>query len=436
MKLFFKVFFLFFFVFSLCGQDGFVFEKNNKKASVSFKLINNLIIVPIKVNGLEMNFLLDTGVEETILFSLEDKKEIELKNATKMMLAGFGILEAVEGIKSTNNTLTFAGLKAEHQTIIVVLDENFNFSSHLGIPVNGIIGSHFFKQNLIEINYAAQKVFIHDKKKFKESKLKNFQKIAITLEKNKPYMKGEVILNNIFFPVKLLIDTGNSDAIWLFESIIQIPIKNFDDYLGTGFGGEILGKRAKISGFLMSNFVFSNPIASFPDLSSLKNLKLVDNRAGSVGGEIFKRFNVFFDYAHEFIYLKKNKYFDKPFNYNKSGIEIQHSGLQLVTKEDVDYALQISGIKIDFGDKKVDLKYKFELKPNFEITYVRKESPAALSGLKSGDILLSINDELIYKYKLQEINELLKSEDNKNIKIEVNRDNRILKFQFQLINVL
>lgn len=436
MKLFFNVFFILLGVFSIHGQDSFVFKNSHKKAGASFRLVNNLIIIPIKINGLEMNFLLDTGVEETILFSLEDKKQIELKNAERIMLSGIGIEAAIAGLKSTENTITFAGINTNHQTIIVVLDENFNFSSNLGVPVNGIIGNHFFKNNLVEVNYNAQKVVIHNKKKFKQAWLKNFTKLKINLENGKPFLDAKIVLNNENYKTKLLVDTGNSDAIWLFENKIKVPNKNFDDYLGRGFGGEILGKRAKIDLFKIDSFEFDNPIVSFPDSIALKNLKMAEDRAGSIGGEICKRFNLFFDYENELLYLQKNQNFDKPFNYNKSGIEIQHAGLQMISKDDVDTALKVSGIKIDFGNNPVDLKYKFELKPNFEITYIRKDSPAEIAGLKSGDIILSINDNLIYKYSLQEINELLKSDDDKNIKMEVNRNNHIYKFKFQLKNVL
>ncbi|MDG4652641.1 hypothetical protein [Chryseobacterium arthrosphaerae] len=44
---------------------------NTKKAVIPFKFINNLIFIPININGAELTFLLDTGVSETILFSLE-----------------------------------------------------------------------------------------------------------------------------------------------------------------------------------------------------------------------------------------------------------------------------------------------------------------------------------------------------------------------------
>lgn len=68
------LFLLIVYVLPLFGQDAFEFADGNKKVSIPFKLINNLIFIPIKVNGIELNFLLDSGVEETILFSLEDKK--------------------------------------------------------------------------------------------------------------------------------------------------------------------------------------------------------------------------------------------------------------------------------------------------------------------------------------------------------------------------
>jgi predicted aspartyl protease len=37
------------------------------KSSFLFNSSTNLIFIPINVNGVELNFLLDTGVEETIL---------------------------------------------------------------------------------------------------------------------------------------------------------------------------------------------------------------------------------------------------------------------------------------------------------------------------------------------------------------------------------
>ena len=41
-----------------------------------------------------------------------------------------------------------------------------------------------------------------------------------------------------------------------------------------------------------------------------------------------------------------------------------------------------------------------------------------------------------YKYSLQEINEILKSEDGKWLNFEIERNSQILKFKFQLKSIL
>jgi hypothetical protein len=74
------------------SQNGFRIESNKKRVVIPFKFINNLIIIPIDVNGTMMNFLLDTGVEETILFSLEENEEVVFSNIDKVMFRGIGTI--------------------------------------------------------------------------------------------------------------------------------------------------------------------------------------------------------------------------------------------------------------------------------------------------------------------------------------------------------
>jgi len=83
-----------------------------------------------------------------------------------------------------------------------------------------------------------------------------------------------------------------------------------------------------------------------------------------------------------------------------------------------------------------DFKYRFQLKPIYEIANIRKKSPAADSGLKVGDIILKVNKTPVYAYSLQKLNDMFKSEEDKWIYLEVERNNQILKFAFQLQDVL
>ncbi|RTY91852.1 PDZ domain-containing protein [Flavobacterium sp. GT3R68] len=425
----------------LFAQDGFQFQSNKNKVVIPFQLINNLIFIPIKVNGVELNFLLDTGVDETILFSLEDKDEVRFFNVEKIKLKGLGDEDAIEGLKSSHNKLELPHmLDADHE-LFIVLDQDFNFSSHVGIPVNGIIGYHFFKNNLVEIDYDRKKVFVYKENKKVSKRIKNkYTSYPISIENNKPYLFASVDIIKKTVPVKLLLDSGNSDAIWLFENRankIGVPAKNFNDFLGRGFNGDIYGKRARVANFAIDQFRFENPIVAFPNTSSLGNVVFVKDRAGSIGGEIFKRFSVIFDYKNSSLYLKRGRNFDAPFNYNMSGVEIQHQGLQWV-QETVQLQTAPKGIEFDSSGERIknDFKYKFSLKPIYSISNVRKDSPADLSGLKKGDVVISINKSPSYKYSLEQITALLKSEDGKTIEMEVERNNVLMKFKFQLKSML
>ena len=427
----------------MLGQEGFLFEKGVNKVVIPFKFINNLIFIPIKVNGVELNFLLDSGVEETILFSMEEKKEISFSNIEKIRLRGLGSEESIEGLKSNYNTLEIKDAKSTNHILYIVLDQSFNLSSHVGIPVNGIIGYHFLKNNLVEINYERKRVTVYrDMPKSRKRIEKKYNKIAISIENLKPYIEGSVDINSVEIPVKLLIDIGNSDAIWLFENAekkIKVPAKNFEDYLGKGFSGDVIGKRAVITKFSLSKFEFYNPIIAFPDSTSIRNVTFVPNRSGSVGSEILRRFSIVFDYPNQNIFLKKNGAFYAAFNYNKSGIEIQQNGLQWVQET---VAIQTVPL-IKFGDadskentSQNNFKIKFELKPIYTISNIRKNSMAANSGLKNGDVIVKINRVAAFEYSLEKINSLLKSEDEKWITFEVEREGQVLEFKVQLLDVL
>ena len=45
------------------AQNGLHFQsKSLAKQSISFKLINSLIVIPVEVNGETLSFILDTGM--------------------------------------------------------------------------------------------------------------------------------------------------------------------------------------------------------------------------------------------------------------------------------------------------------------------------------------------------------------------------------------
>jgi hypothetical protein len=416
------------------AQNSFEIKDANKVV-IPFKLINNLIFIPINVNGAELTFLLDTGVAETTIFSLENK-ELRLSPLEKMRFSGLGGSASIEGFKSDHNLGKIGkNFTNDSFTLFIILDQDFNISSHVGIPVNGIIGYHFFKNHPVMIDYASKKITVYKDDELFRKKIKKFTELPISIERNKPYIFADVEMTNERKNSKLLIDLGNSDAIWLFPTLIKNFVynrPNIDDFLGRGFNGDIYGKRSRIHNFYLGDFKFEKPLTAMPDEFSIQHVSLVGERKGSIGGDILRRFTAAFDYSNQKIYLKKNGNYNDPFHFNMSGLDFQQDGMQwekdMVNLESKKKDNTGTGVEVINNS----LQYKFVLKPLFSIAGVRKDSPAEKAGLKKGDQLISINGRKTADMTLQKIMEMMKSEEGKIINMLIVRKNQELTLSFTL----
>ncbi len=426
-------------VFWCQAQEGFVINSKKNKIKIPFQQINNLIFIPVTVNDIPLLFLLDSGVVETVLFSLEETEQIELYNVETISLKGLGSEEAINAYKSKGNKLIIADEIADLQhEILIVLEEDINFSNMVGFPVNGIIGYHFFKDNIIEIDYENKVLYVFkEAEKIPKNRFKNFVKIPISIEGKKPYLFGDVLFSKNWNQVKLLLDTGNSDAIWLFDiKPALIPDPKIDDFLGVGFSGTITGLRARLPQFKINNFGFENPLIAFPDAASTKNVKMAANRGGSIGAEILRRFTAVFDYNGGYLYLKMNSGYSDLFVFNRSGLEVHLKEKQWQPEEVYNNKAVKKDINFDTESPVYNLKFKMVEKPIYSISNVRQDSPAALAGLEKNDILVTINNRAASSYSLQSINNLLKANEGKKVKMEVERNGQIIATEFVLKKIL
>jgi len=425
--------------FTAYSQNGFQYTSEENKITVPFQISNNLVVIPVEINGVKLNFLLDTGVEKTILFSLEDTDSVQFDYVEKIKVRGLGSGKSIDALHSKRNKLAISGLVDNNHEVFIILDQDLNFSSQLGIPIHGIIGYHFFKKNFIEIDYKKKRLNIYKSvTSFSARKLKRYDAIPISIEIEKPYINAIANVNSVDIPIKLLVDTGGSDALWLFENKknIQSPPNFFVDFLGRGFSGNIYGKRSRIKNFKIGKQELTSPTTSFPDTLSLQSVNMVEGRNGSVGGEILKRFDVLFDYSNKTMYLKKNSNFDAPFNYNMSGMEIQHDGVEWV-KEATQLKTKFVSTKTSLLESQSStVKYNIVLKPIYKVSTIRANSPAALAGVIEGDIILRINGIDAYKYRLDEIKNLMHTEEDKWITLEIKRTGYVFKTRFQLKKIL
>lgn len=427
---------------SFFGQKGFQWHSNKNKIEIPFQHIYNLIIIPIEVNGAKLNMLLDTGADNSMIFSLPENDSIQFYNSKKIKVRGIGSEEVIEALLSVNNKIKISGYEDDKFPLLIVLNQDVNFSSRLGIPVNGVLGYSFFKDYPIEINYEKQLVTIHKTRKFLEKKkFKKYLKHEISIINNRPYIDVETKIEKDTLNLKLLIDIGLGDGLWLFENNkIKAGDLFFEDILGRGLNGQIVGKKSRVKAVKIAKFALTEALVSYPYEMYFPKIGIIEGRNGSLGGEILHRFNIIIDYEQKSLYLKKNSKFKKPFDYNMSGIVIQHNGIEFVQEavrletKSGGYGIQVDGALDNF--KNNNFKYKFSLKPIFEVASVRKGSPADLVGIQPGDKIIKINRRSTHGYSIQKINDLLQSEDGKWIYMDIERNSKLIAFEFQLKKML
>ncbi|WP_317168342.1 aspartyl protease family protein [Pelagihabitans pacificus] len=408
---------------------------------MKFELINNLIVIPMEVNGSELSFILDSGVGKPILFNLFDQDSLQINKVSEITIRGLGDGEPIEALSSKENHFKLGGIENRDQQLYVVLDKNMNFSPNLGIPIHGIIGYDLFRDFVVDINYASKTIKFHDPISYKYKTGKKYETLPLSIIRKKAYVTGEVFLKdeeNI--PVRLLVDSGSSDAIWLFENEeIDIPDKNYEDFLGKGLNGDIFGKRTMVKGFKIGSFVLEDAKAAFPDAASFNEIKNLGDRNGSLGGEVLKRFNIIFDYPKGQITLRKNHSFNDPFQYNMSGLDLQHDGLRYISERITDQRGILRNDKNKGGFGNVQLLFqnqtRLSLVPEIIVSGIRAGSPAAEAGLREGDVILAVNGKKVHTYKLQEILHMLNEKEGKRIKVLIERSNSDLLFSFVLKNM-
>jgi len=422
----------------LLGQTGFFLVNDRKKDKIPFNLVNNLPIVQVEINGTPLSFILDTGVRSTILFSLEKADSVQLRNTSPVLLQGLGAGGSVEALRSLGNKVQLGDAVDEDHSLYIIFDSTLNFSPRMGIPIHGILGNDFFQNFIVKINYSSEMITIYDPLKYRLKSCRRCEVLPLNFVGNKPYITLKTDSETNQKQVTLLVDSGSSDILWLFDEadfIKKKPPNYFEDFLGLGLSGNIHGKRAKIPGLNIGRFRLKLVSTSFPEKDAITKARYYEERDGSVGGGFLSRFTVTFDYGNKKIRLKKNSRFNNPFNYNMSGLTLEHEGMELVKEEkraDVKSNINNPNGSLIGNSISVTTELRFSLVPKYIVVDVREGSPAALAGIKKDDEVISINGARAHQYKLYELITLFSSEEGKKISMEIKRNGHIRRIKFHL----
>ncbi|WP_207435846.1 retropepsin-like aspartic protease [Sabulibacter ruber] len=374
-------------------EDELKFKHGRKKVKIPFQLIHNLVVIPVQINNSKpLNFVVDTGVDRTLLMEIGQFDTVSLNNVENLYLKGLGKGAGIQAILSSGNRMQFAGVEANNQKVLLLEENIFDLSGRLGIEVNGIIGYPLFKAFVVEIDYQHKIMTLYKPGTYPEKKRQKSSVVPLIIEGSKPYVEVQVEFpDGKRYPLRLIVDSGMSTCVLLYPPTLpgaKIPEKRVKAFLGRGLNGDIHGEIARVETLELGEFKMKKPPASFPDTMSIRYALGLNNRHGNLGADVLQRFKVVFDYGNAQMLLKPNHRYKKPFYYNLSGLELYSP---------------IPGLNF------------------YTIAQVLPDSPAEKAGLEPGDALISINGVKCIDKTYGEILDLFQNYPGRRLQLKVSR---------------
>ncbi len=305
-KLVSAIVFLFFLVSTAAGYHPGRFDfivKCKKSLEIPFYTFNNQIVIPISINdGVPLNFVLDSGTSQAILFDKQLAKDLKVELGRKIRFSGAGSNNLVIAHRSTGVKLALPGISGENMGMVVL---NRDYMDMKRFDIHGILGYQIFTRFAVAIDYGRRVLTLMEPQAYHP---RGFYEFNLKVEGAKPYIYTEIITGlQESIRVKLLMDTGAAFGLSLITGshpLLLAPPSLEKVRVGTGLGGEIKGYKSLSRIKIGAN---AHPevetVYIHPREYSEKG-KLNKSSMGSIGGAFLRDYQVIIDYINQKAYLK------------------------------------------------------------------------------------------------------------------------------------
>ncbi len=343
--------------------------------TLPFELNGRHIILKGKVNGKPLTFVFDTGDQYAIV-DLDVAKQMNLNLDGEVRVGGAGAAVS-SGAFVKDAWFTLDGLEKFTQPVKMALPLGKILSPRAGRAFEAIIGQEFIQQFVVEIDYQAKALKLHDKHDFVYKG--PGESIPITLVHGHPILEAEVtpVGSNARLKGKFVLDTGAGLALALYSpfvaqnGLLGPDAKTIRSLGGAGAGGETTGQIGRVSELKIGNYTIKSPITLFSQdkAGAFASQQL----AGNIGARVANKFRLFLDYDRKRIIFEPNSTFAAPYDYAQSGVS--------VIAEGSDYRV-------------------------FRVRAVLENSPASEAGLQKDDVIMTVNNQSAAELTLSKLNEM------------------------------
>lgn len=362
-------------VFTQQAAESNAARKNRAAAPqiIPFELyLNSLIFVRARVNdSAPMWFLLDTASTFSFLDTAK-AESLGIKSEGQETITGGG--GGAIGISfGKGATLEVSGVKLAHETFALTL-----WKKGYDRNVVGMIGAPFFKQFVVEIDYQARQLIVHEPRSYRYAG----KGAILPLEFSDEIPAVEVGLSIGARPpltAKLDVDTGAGQTLILNPAFVAANnLLGSTEGIPKTEGGSLAGKvtyytrRAKT--VRLGRFALENIPAN---LSSPGGLKIRDGVDGVIGNWLLSRFKVILDFPRSRMILEPSELFSVSPDYEMTGLRAVAEGKQ------------------------------------FKIAQVFNGSPADEAGLKAGDAIIAFDGHPAAQMTITQLRQMFKQDGGK-----------------------
>ena len=258
-------------------------SKSSCLAVIHFEQVDNLIYLPVTVNGSKpLRFFLDGGASVCVIDPLI-VKSLGLKTSGSGVIHGAGN----GAVKVTyTDSITF-GLPSVNLAVpkATVIDLS---TSIPGQKLDGLIGFDLFNKYVVEINYHTSTIRLYDPATFHYSG--KGSQIPITFKKKLVFIHAKIkIAGNAPAMHEYLVDTGSGDIV--DDTLIaRSSAPKTDGTGGVGLGSTFAVKIGGVESLQIGKYLIKN----------------LEGTSGSqaIGNGLLHNYDVFFDYRHKQIILE------------------------------------------------------------------------------------------------------------------------------------
>ncbi|MEK6410063.1 MAG: aspartyl protease family protein [Acidobacteriota bacterium] len=342
---------------------------------IPFELVTRHILIRVRINNSDpLWFIFDTGDKVAIVDSGRARSlGLNLQGEINVGGAGAGTLK---GSYVRDASLSVMGLEGNPQPVVLAVPLE-GLEPRFGHDIDGIIGADFIKQFVVEVDYPARVLRLHDKNKFAYTGSGEILPLTF-IHGGHPIMDAEVtVTGRPAIKGRFVLDFGSGASLALHRPFVEqenLPgpsQKTIRTMGGGGVGGKVTGRSGRIASLRIGKFQIDNPLALFSEDKS--GAFASSQIQGNIGAQILSKFKVLLDYDRNRIIFEPNASFKDPIGSASSGLRFIAEGSDYKT---------------------------------FRVEELLEDSPATEAGIQQDDVVVAVDGRPAAELTLSSLHEL------------------------------